>query len=61
LINTNNKYTNNNKENNEINEKALEDLKALGFEKSFVKESLIRNIFNYATTSYELIVKYCYS
>ena len=53
-----NKY--NNKE-NEINEMALEDLKALGFKKSFVKESLIKNNFNYATTSYGLIVKYCYS
>ena len=53
-----NKY--NNKE-NEINEKALEDLKALGYKKTFVKESLMRNIFNYATTSYGLIVKYCYS
>ena len=63
LINTNrNKYTNNNNnKENEINEKALEDLKALGFKKSFVKESLIRNNFNYATTSYGLIVKYCYS
>jgi MAP/microtubule affinity-regulating kinase len=53
-----NKY--NNKE-NEINEKALEDLKALGYKKTFVKESLMRNNFNYATTSYGLIVKYCYS
>ena len=53
-----NKY--NNKE-NEINEKALDDLKALGYKKSFVKNSLINNIFNYATTSYGLIVKYCYS
>ncbi len=59
MINSNrNKY--NNKE-NEIIEKALEDLKALGFKKSFVKESLIKNNFNYATTSYGLIVKYCYS
>ena len=59
IINSNrNKY--NNKE-NEINEKALDDLKALGFKKSFVKESLLKNNFNYATTSYGLIVKYCYS
>ena len=46
---------------NEISEKALEDLKALGFKKSFVKESLMKNNFNYANTSYGLIVKYCYS
>jgi hypothetical protein len=26
-----------------------------------VKECLKNNIFNYATTSYRLIVKYCYS
>ena len=58
LSNNRNKF--NNKE-NEINEKALDDLKALGFKKSFVKESLIKNNFNYATTSYGLIVKYCYS
>ena len=58
LNNNKNKYTN---KENEINEKALEDLKALGFKKSFIKESLIRNNFNYATTSYGLIVKYCYS
>ena len=59
VINTN-RNKNNNKE-NEINEKALDDLKALGFKKSFVKECLIKNNFNYATTSYGLIVKYCYS
>ena len=59
-LNNNNKNRYNSKE-NEINEKALEDLKALGFKKSFVKERLIKNDFNYATTSYGLIVKYCYS
>ena len=59
LINTNrNKFNN---KDNEINEKALDDLKALGFKKSFVRESLVKNNFNYATTSYGLIVKYCYS
>ena len=60
----NSNYTCRNKYNNienEINEKALDDLKALGYKKSFVKNSLINNIFNYATTSYGLIVKYCYS
>lgn len=51
---------NNNKE-IEINEKALEDLEKLGFDKTYVKECLIKNDFNYATTSYGLLVKYCYS
>ena len=55
-----NKVNFNNKE-DEINDKALDDLKVLGFKDSFVKESLIKNIFNYATTSYRLIFKYCYS
>ena len=50
-----------NKEKDEINEKALEILKNLGYNKSFVKESLIKNNFNYATASYRLIVKYCFS
>ena len=45
----------------EINEKALEDLEKLGFDKTYVKECLIKNDFNYATTSYGLLVKYCYS
>ena len=56
----NNLNMDNNKE-NEINEKALEDLEELGFNKFFVKESLMKNDFNHATTSYGLIVKYCYS
>ena len=51
----------NNDEVIEINEKALEDLEKLGFDKTYVKESLIKNDFNYATTSYGLIVKYSYS
>ena len=55
-----NKVIFNNKE-DEINEKALDDLKVLGFKNSFVRESLNKNIFNYATTSYRLIYKYCYS
>ena len=55
-----NKVNFNNKE-NEINDKALDDLKVLGYKKSFVKEALIKNNFNYATASYKLIVKYCYS
>ena len=59
IINTNkNKF---NSKENEINEKALDDLKALGYKKTFVRESLVKNNFNYATTSYGLIVKYCYS
>ena len=55
-----NKVNFDNKE-DEINDKALDDLKVLGYKKSFVKESLIKNNFNYATASYKLIVKYCYS
>ena len=49
------------KEKDEINEKALEILENLGYKKSFVKESIIKNNFNYATASYRLIVKYCFS
>ena len=55
-----NKVNFSNKE-DEINDKALDDLKVLGYKKSFVKESLIKNNFSYATASYKLIVKYCYS
>jgi len=61
LNNNRNKVNFNNKEDNDINENALNDLKALGYNKSFVKDCLIKNNFNYATTSYRLIVKYCYS
>lgn len=56
-----NKVNFNTKEEDDINDKALDDLKVLGYKKSFVKECLKNNIFNYATTSYRLIVKYCYS
>jgi serine/threonine protein kinase len=59
--NTNRNKVNFNNKEDEINDKALDDLKVLGYKKSFVKESLINNCFNYATTSYRLIVKYCYS
>ena len=52
---------NNNKNKDEINEKALEILQNLGYEKSYIRESIIKNNFNYATTSYKLIVKYCFS
>ena len=58
--NRNKNNLNNNKE-NKINEKALNDLKNLGYNESFVRECLMKNYFNYATTSYGLIVKYCYS
>ena len=34
----------------EINDKALNDLGILGYKKSFVKDSLIKNNFNYSTT-----------
>ena len=45
----------------EINEKALDILEKLGYKKSYIKESINKNIFNYATASYRLIVKYCFS
>ena len=60
-INSNRSKVNFNNKEDEIIDKALDDLKVLGYKKSFVKESLIKNNFNYATTSYRLIVKYCYS
>ena len=49
---------NNIKKENEINEKALDILENLGYNKSYVKECFNKNIFNYATASYRLIVKY---
>ena len=55
--NGNNKY----KEGNEINEEALDILQNLGYQKSIVREYIITNHFNYATASYRLIVKYCFS
>ena len=55
--NGNNKY----KEGNEINEDALDILQNLGYQKSIVREYIISNHFNYATASYRLIVKYCFS
>ena len=45
----------------EINENALDMLQNLGYKKSYVKNCLTKNEFNYATTSYNLIVKYCFS
>ena len=59
--NENEEICNIHKEKNEINEKALDILANLGYNQSFVKESLIKNNFNYATASYRLIVKYCFS
>ena len=47
--------------NNEINENALDMLQNLGYKKSYVKKYLLKNEFNYATTSYNLICKYCFS
>ena len=46
---------------NEINDKALDMLQKLGYKKSYVKKCLNTNEFNYATTSYNLIVKYCFT
>ena len=45
----------------EINEDALDVIQNLGYKKSYMKKSLLNNEFNYATTSYKLIVKYCFS
>ena len=45
----------------EINIDALEILENLGYDKNFMKESINKNKFNYATASYRLIVKYCFS
>ena len=50
-----------NKYKDEINDEVLDVLEKLGYNKSFIKESIIKNIFNYATASYRLIVKYCFS
>ena len=52
---------NENNGNNEINENALDMLQNLGYKKSYVKKYLLKNEFNYATTSYNLICKYCFS
>ena len=45
----------------EINENALDMIQNLGYKKFYMKKVLIKNEFNYATTSYNLIVKYCFS
>ena len=58
-ININKKNQENN--NNIFNEEALDMLQNLGYKKSFVKESIINDTFNYCTVSYKLIVKYCFS
>ena len=49
------------KDDNGINENALDILQNLGYKKAYVKKYLTKNEFNYATTSYNLIVKYCFS
>ena len=56
-------YNNNNdyKEEKIINEDALLELENLGYKKSWVKQCLINNEINYATTSYYLLVKYYYN
>ena len=55
-------YNNNNyNEEKIINENALLELENLGYKKSWVKQCLINNEINYATTSYYLLVKYCYN
>ena len=46
---------------NEINENALDMIQNLGYKKYYMKKILAKNEFNYATTSYNLIVKYCFS
>ena len=45
----------------EINENALDMIQNLGYKKFYMKKVLIKNEFNYASTSYNLIVKYCFS
>ena len=60
--NFNNKMEINNNNNGEvINENALDILENLGYNKTFVREWLNYNYFNYATAGYHLIVKYCFS
>ena len=49
------------KNTDEINENALDMIQNLGYKKFYMKKSLAKNEFNYATTSYKLIVKYCFS
>ena len=44
----------------EINEEALKEIDKLGYSKSYIKDCLNNNEKNYATTSYFLLVKYCY-
>ncbi len=44
----------------EINEEALKEINKLGYSKSYIKECINNNEKNYATTSYFLLVKYCY-
>ena len=44
-----------------INEDALDMIQNLGYKKFYMKKALMKNVFNYATTSYNLIVKYCFS
>ena len=54
--------SNNNKnECNIFNEKALEYLENLGYKKEYVKNCITNKEFNYATASYMLLIKYCYS
>ena len=59
--NFNNKMEINNNNNEVINENALNILENLGYKKTFVREWLNYNYFNYATAGYHLIVKYCFS
>ncbi len=44
----------------EINEEALKEINKLGYSKSYIKNCINNNEKNYATTSYFLLVKYCY-
>ena len=46
---------------NVFNEKALEYLENLGYKKDYVKNCITNKEFNYATASYMLLIKYCYS
>ncbi len=48
----------NNKDDNIINDKVLEQLFELGYNKDYVKECIFKNEINYATASYYLLDKY---
>jgi serine/threonine protein kinase len=56
MINNINIDINNN--NDIINESILNEIEILGYNRKYVKECLEKNLFNYATTTYYLLLKY---